>query len=457
MSNANPDKAARAARAAADRAFDQLLERIGEANVQPRLDATRRAVELLGDPQDSASVITIAGTNGKTSTSRMIESLLRAKGLTTGLLTSPHLERVTERILLDGEPVSDAEFARNWSEVSPIIDLVDAELTAAGEAPLTYFEALTVLAFAIFADTPVDVQVLEVGMGGEWDSTNVADADVAVFTPIALDHVQRLGSTVGEIATTKSGIIKHGAIVVSAAQSPDALAALQARAEQEHAVLNLEGEAFAVERSVPAGDGQFVTMRGLGGQYSDVFVPLLGEYQAHNAALAVAAVEALFGGDETVLSDELVAEGLGAATSPGRMQTIADDPRVLVDAAHNPHGAEALATAIRELTDEPVVLVIGVLGDKDALGILDALLPLASEIVVTQSSSDRAIPAAELAETVELRVEDQPVDVIASADEAFAHAVDRAEALHGMVLVTGSITLVADAIAAARTAEWGRP
>ena len=198
-------------RRAADAAYEQLLGRVGEAAPQPRLEPTRRAVELLGDVHQAAPVVHITGTNGKTSTSRMIESLLRATGLRTGLLTSPHLERVTERIMIDGEPIRDEAFARNWDDIRPYLLMVDTELAASGEETLTFFEALTVLAFACFADAPVDVVVLEVGMGGEWDSTNVADGQVAVFTPIALDHTQRLGSTVAEIARTKAGIIKPAA------------------------------------------------------------------------------------------------------------------------------------------------------------------------------------------------------------------------------------------------------
>ena len=168
--------------------YERLLERVGEAAPQPRLDATRRAVELLGDPQRAYPIIHITGTNGKTSTSRMIESILRAHDLRTGMLTSPHLERVNERIVIDGEPISNAGLVSNWNDIAPFLDIADAELTAKGEPTLTFFEALTVLAFAAFADAPVDVVVLEVGMGGEWDSTNVADGVVAVFARRARPH-----------------------------------------------------------------------------------------------------------------------------------------------------------------------------------------------------------------------------------------------------------------------------
>src|SRR5665213_2792706 len=203
--------------------YEELLERVGEGAPRPRLEATRRAAELLGDPQRAYPIIHITGTNGKTSTSRMIESLLRAHGLRTGMLTSPHLERMNERIVIDGEPISNTALVENWNDIRPFLELTDTELDAKGEPRLSFFEALTVLAFAAFADAPVDVVVLEVGMGGEWDSTNVADGQVAVFAPVALDHTARLGNTVAEIARAKSGIIKPSAAVVSAAQAPEAL------------------------------------------------------------------------------------------------------------------------------------------------------------------------------------------------------------------------------------------
>ncbi len=312
----------------ADRVYSELLARIGESAPQPRLEATRRAVELLGDPQNTYPIVHIAGTNGKTSTSRITESILRAYGLRTGLLTSPHLRRVNERIVIDGHPISNRALAANWEDIRPFIDMVDAELIANSEEPLTFFEALTVLAYASFADAPVDVAVIEVGMGGEWDSTNVADGQVAVFTPIALDHTQRLGSTIAEIARTKSGIIKPLANVVSASQTTDALSELERAVELTEATFAVEGTGFELLGSNVAVGGQVISVKGLAGTYTDLFLPMFGDHQGHNAALAIAAVESFLGAGSQALVGDVLAEGLATATSPGRLQIIGTEPTV---------------------------------------------------------------------------------------------------------------------------------
>src|SRR5690606_11606300 len=252
----------------ADAVYESLLERAGERWVQPRKERTARILELLDDPQKTYRVVHITGTNGKTSTARIIESLLRAHGLRTGLFTSPHLERFTERIMIDGEPIADAAIADAWDEIEPFVGIVDAELETTGEAPLTFFELLTVLAFVTASDAPVDVLVLEVGMGGEWDSTNTADGDVAVFAPIAMDHADRLGETVEKIAAVKAGIIKDGAAVVSAEQTPEAEAVLRRVAEEKGATLALEGDAFGLSAQTLAVGGQLISIKGLAGQYS---------------------------------------------------------------------------------------------------------------------------------------------------------------------------------------------
>ncbi len=443
-------------RLAADAAYEQLLARVGEGAPQPRLEPTRRAVELLGDVHRAAPVVHITGTNGKTSTSRMIESLLRATGLRTGLLTSPHLERVTERIMIDGEPISDEAFARNWDDIQPYLLMVDAELTANGEETLTFFEALTVLAFASFADAPVDVVILEVGMGGEWDSTNVADGQVAVFTPIALDHTKRLGDTVAEIARTKAGIIKPAASVVTAIQSIDALDELREAAARDEAHVSIERVDFALESTTVAVGGQLVDIRGRVGRYRDVFLPLYGDHQAQNAAVAVAAVESFLGDGTVALDQDVVAEGLGQVTSPGRLQLVGIEPTVLVDAAHNPHGAAALAAALREYFDfDEFAFVLGVLTDKDAQGIVRELAALATRVDVTQSDSDRAIPADELADIVREDVEPDAVLVHEVAAEAMdAARVWASQGPRRAVVVTGSITLVGEVIELAEAEGW---
>ncbi|MBX3092736.1 MAG: bifunctional folylpolyglutamate synthase/dihydrofolate synthase [Cryobacterium sp.] len=444
--------------AQADRVYAELLARVGESNPRPRLEPTRRAAELLGDPQRSYPIIHVTGTNGKTTTSRIAESILRAHGLRTGLLTSPHLVRMNERIVIDGEPIGNEALVANWDDIQPYLRMVDGELDAAGELPLTFFEALTVLAFACFADAPVDVVVLEVGMGGEWDSTNVADGQVAVFTPIALDHMHRLGSTVAEIATTKAGIIKPLANVVSARQTPDALAAIERAVDLTESTLAVEGDGFALESTTAAVGGQVITVRGLAGRYPDLFLPLFGDHQAVNASVAIAAVESFLGNASQALDQDVLAEGLATATSPGRLQILGIEPTVLIDAAHNPHGAQALAAAIRTyFTFAELTVVLGVLEDKDARGIVDALAPLADRIHVTQSHSDRAIPVAALASIVLDATRGDRTYNFDSLDEAIARAREWADEAPGRgVLVTGSITLIGEAIELATEQGWKR-
>jgi dihydrofolate synthase/folylpolyglutamate synthase len=442
----------------ADRVYQDLLDRVGELGLQPRLAPTRRVVELLGDPQRAYPIVHITGTNGKTSTSRMIESILRAHGLRTGLLTSPHLVRVNERIVIDGEPISNESLVNNWQDIQPYVAMVDAELDAAGEARLTFFEAFTALAFASFADAPVDVAVIEVGMGGEWDSTNVGDGQVAVFTPISLDHTARLGSTISAIARTKSGIIKPAASVVSALQTADALAELERAAELTESTLSVQGTAFSLLSNSVAVGGQVIAVKGLAGTYSDLFLPLFGDHQAQNAAVAIAAVEAFLGGGTQPLAQDVVEEGLATATSPGRLQVIGIEPTVIIDAAHNPHGAEALAKAIGSyFTFDDVTVVLGVLADKDARGIIRALAPIATKFQVTQSSSERAIPAERLeelvAELTESGVSHEFGDLESAIDEARTWA---SAAPRRAVLVTGSITMIGDALVLAEEQGWKR-
>ncbi|ALV45605.1 dihydrofolate synthase [Arthrobacter alpinus] len=434
--------------------YAELLGRAPENKMEPRLAPLFRAMDIMGEPNKAFPIIHITGTNGKTSTARMIECGLLAHDLRTGRYTSPHLTRVTERISIDGAPVSDETFVRIWDEIRPYLDIVDAELIDAGEVRLTYFECLTILAFAIFADEPVDVAVIEVGLGGITDATNVGDGQVAVITPISLDHTELLGDTTGLIAQEKSGIIKEGAFLISAAQPTDAAQVLLEKAQNVNAQFRFEGVEFGVESRTIAVGGQMLDLQGLAGRYPGILLPLHGEHQAQNAAVALAALEAFLGGGEKELNLELVQEGFGAATSPGRLEVMRTSPTIVVDAAHNPAGIAASAAALQEaFSFSKLVVVLGVLAEKDAEEILNTIKESygeeASEIALTQSNSPRAIPAAELAEmAVDLGWAEEDVHISEKLDDAIEWAVERAESnndLAGGVLITGSITLVAEA------------
>ncbi|WP_288783703.1 folylpolyglutamate synthase/dihydrofolate synthase family protein [uncultured Microbacterium sp.] len=441
-------------RARADAVYAALLTRQGEQWVQPRVERTRRVLELLGDPQATYRVVHLTGTNGKTSTARIVESIVRAHGLRTGLFTSPHLERFTERVMIDGEPIDDGLVADAWDEISPFVDLVDAELAAAGDAPLTFFELLTVLAFVAFADAPVDVAVIEVGMGGSWDSTNTADGDVVVFAPIDLDHADRLGNTIAEIATVKSGIIKPGAAAVSAEQNPAALEVLKAAADARTASLAVEGDAFGLTAQSLAVGGQQISVQGLAGTYDELYLPLYGAHQGHNAALAIAAVESLIGGAEQPLATDVVADGLAQVTSPGRLQLVGVAPTVLVDSAHNPHGARALVSALEDSFDfDEWGIVLGAFGDKDIAGIVSTVVPAAAHVFATAPDSDRAADPDALADLVEAAGAHVTVhrDLAEAAEAAreWAAASDRRA-----VVIAGSVVLAGEALQLAAEEDW---
>lgn len=438
----------------ADAVYAALLTRQGERWVQPRVERTRRVLELLDDPQRTYRVVHVTGTNGKTSTSRIIESIVRAHGLRTGLFTSPHLERFTERIMVDGEPADDAAVADAWEEIGPFVDLVDAELAAAGDAPLTYFELLTVLAFVVFADAPVDVAVIEVGMGGAWDSTNTADGDVAVIAPIDIDHADRLGETVREIATVKAGIIKPGAAVVSAVQRPDARAVIDGATRAAGGTLAVEGEAFSLEAQRLAVGGQQLSVRGRAAMYDELYLPLYGAHQGHNAALAIAAVESLIGDGTQPIASEVLTEGLAQVTSPGRLQLLGVAPTVLVDAAHNPHGARSLVAALSESFDfDEWGVVLGILGDKDAAGIVTTLAPAAARVFATAPDSDRAADPDAIADIVEAT--GVPVTVHpALADAADAAREWAASSDRRAVVIAGSVVLAGEALQLAADEDW---
>ena len=434
--------------------YAELLGRAPENKMEPRLAPLFRAMDVLGEPNKAFPIIHITGTNGKTSTARMIEAGLRAHGLSTGRYTSPHLSKVTERISLDGAPVSDETFVRIWDEIRPYLQIVDDELTAEGQPRLTYFECLTILAFAVFADQPVNVAIMEVGLGGITDATNVGDGQVSVVTPISLDHTDLLGDTTEDIANEKAGIIKPGGFLISAAQPVDAAQVLLEKAREVQVPFKFEGVEFGVESRQVAVGGQVVTVQGIAGRYQDLMVPLHGSHQAENAAVAVAALEAFLGGGEKELSAEVLQEAFATVTSPGRLEVLRTAPTIIVDAAHNPEGIRVSAEAIEEaFSFSKIVVVVGVLREKDAEEILrqlkESLGGLAEEFCFTQSNSPRAVPAAELAElAVDLGFGEENIHIAEKLDDALEWAVERAEAnedLAGGVLVTGSITLVADA------------
>ena len=425
-----------------------LLARMPEHQLRPRLEPTARAASLLGDPQKLYRIIHVTGTNGKTSTTRMIERLLREHSLRTGRFTSPHLTKINERIALDGESVSDEVLVEIWNDIEPILGLVDAELAAEGEPRLTYFESLTLLAFAVFADAPIDVLVLEVGMGGEWDSTNVADGDVAVFTPIDLDHIDRLGSTISEIAATKAGIIKPGAVVVSAKQEAPAAAQIAAKTVSTAERLLAYETDFEAFNVVADAKGQRFSIRSLAGEYTDLFMPLYGEHQAENAALAVAAVEAFLGNGERRILDDIVRVAFADVASPGRLQVISRDPLTIVDGAHNPHGAKSLAKAIKSHFNAPKALgVVGVLADKNVDEMLGILSESFDEVIITSSKSERSIPAEELAGFAANYWDESKVHVSTGVRQALQDARELcASGDFEAIVITGSLSVVGETL-----------
>lgn len=436
-----------AARARVREIYREILRRAPEHDFEPTLDRVLRVCDLLGGVQRACPVIHLTGTNGKTSTARMVERLVREVGLRTGRFTSPHLSDVRERIAIDGEPISAVRFVEAWADVESYIAMVDEASLAAGGPRLSFFEVFTVMAFAAFADAPVDVVVLEVGMGGRWDATNVADGVVDIITPISRDHERWLGYTLEEIATEKAGIIAAGATVVSAAQREEVMPVLAAAAAERGARLIVEDRDVAVLAREVAVGGQVVTLQGLGGVYSDIFLPLHGAHQAHNALLALVAVEAFLGG--AALDAGVVEAAFAAVDSPGRLEVVRRSPTILVDAAHNAAGVEALVAALDEaFAFSRLVGIVGILADKDAEAILSGLEPALAEVVVSRSTSVRAMEVADLADVARDVFGEDRVHVAERLDDAIDLAVARAEAYgepRGTgVLATGSITLVAE-------------
>ncbi|MGB9302940.1 MAG: folylpolyglutamate synthase/dihydrofolate synthase family protein [Mycobacterium sp.] len=382
-----------------------LDQRWPETKIEPSLTRISALMDLLGSPQLSYPSIHIAGTNGKTSVARMVDALVTALAQRTGRTTSPHLQSAVERISIDGQPITPAQYVATYLEIEPFVQMIDEQSQAAGGPAMSKFEVLTAMAFAAFADAPVDVAVVEVGLGGRWDATNVINAPVAVITPIGIDHVEYLGDDIAGIAGEKAGIINQApdgspdTVAVIARQAPEAMEVLLAQSVRADAAVAREGSEFAVlDRTVAVG-GQVLQLQGLGGVYSDIYLPLHGEHQAHNAALALAAVEAFFGaGAQRQLDVDAVRAGFAAATSPGRLERMRSTPTVLIDAAHNPAGAAALAhTLAGEFDFRYLVGVLSVMADKDVDGILAALEPAFDSVVVTHNGSPRALDVDSLA------------------------------------------------------------
>jgi dihydrofolate synthase/folylpolyglutamate synthase len=449
-----------------------LRERRVEWELDPTIERIRDLVDLLGSPQRAYPVIHVAGTNGKTSTTRMIDTLLRERGLRTGRITSPELITLRERIAIDGEPISEERFVETYEDIAPYLELIDAK----HGVRLSFFEVLTAMAYAAFADAPVDVAVVEVGMGGAWDATNVADATVAVVMPIGLDHMRYLGDTLEEIAGEKAGIIKEGSIVVLAQQPLPAAEVLLRKAAETKATVAREGIEFGVlHRDLGVG-GQLITLQGLHGVYEEIFLPLFGAHQASNAACALAAVEAFAGGAPTAgepdmdavtrgaapvpyeaaegdaerLDPRLVRAGFAKATSPGRLEVVRTGPTVLIDAAHNPAGMAASAETLTESFGfTRLIGVLAVAADKDVAGMLEQLEPVLAELVVTRNSSPRSLPPEELAELAEGVFGAERVHPAARLDDAIDQAITLAEETGEFrgsgVVITGSVITAGDA------------
>jgi dihydrofolate synthase/folylpolyglutamate synthase len=420
-----------------------LLARWPETRIAPTLERIAALTDILGSPQLTYPTIHVGGTNGKTSTSRMIDSLLFEMGLRTGRFTSPHLESYLERISINGQPINAAELIFSYNDISPYLDLMDSKF----ENPISFFEAITALAFAAFAEHPIDVGVIEVGMGGEWDATNVVQAGVSVITPIGFDHMEYLGNTLTEIAKTKSGILKPGGFGVLAQQEPEAAIELLRKAAEVGIEVAREGVEYSLASRAVAVGGQLISISGLNESFEDIFLPLHGKHQAANAATALVAVEAFFG--DTALDHDAVRAGFAAATSPGRCEVVHRDPTILLDAAHNPHGAKALAETIEsEFTFDEVIGVVASFGDKDVRGILLALEPIMNEIIVTSNSSPRAM---KLSNLEKLAIEIFGKDRV-TAIESLAAAIDQAikDAKRPLsddsvgVLITGSVITVGE-------------
>lgn len=400
------------------------------------LGRMRALLDHMGHPEHGYPVVHVAGTNGKTSTSRLTSLILVAHGLTTGTYTSPHLQVIQERLAVNGRAATPTEFAQAITDVAAFSDVLEAR----GSTPYTYFELITAAAFAFFADHAVNTAVLEVGLGGRLDATNVVDAEVCLVTSIGLDHTAYLGEDVATIAAEKAAIAGPNSILISGPLPDPALEVVAGRARELGIQHRRHGSDFEVEESDLGVGGWLATIRGAEATYQDVFLPLHGRYQLTNLAMAIASAEALVGHR---LDPDAVIEAAGAATAPGRMEPLSRSPLLLVDGAHNADGIEVLVESLRE--EFPTItwhLVFGVMGDKNVELMVDTLAPLLDGVVTTAPSSGRAVEATDLAGRVAPRL---TVPVLVGESVAEALDMARAEAgPRGAVLVTGSLYLVGE-------------
>lgn len=429
--------------------YQQILSRAPEHQIDPTLQRVSDCLDILGDPQKMYRAVHITGTNGKTSTARMIEGLLEELGYRTGRFTSPHLSDVRERICIDGQMISPERFVAAWEDIAPYVEMVDGASRKAGGPQMSFFEVFTVMAYAAFADAPVDIAVVEVGMGGRWDATNVIDAGVSVITPISLEHQKWLGSTIHDIAVEKSGIIKPGGVAVVSRQPEAALEVIEAACRDNDAHLYLAGRDFAVVSRQRAVGGQLLTIQTPAARYEDIYLPLFGEHQAENLAQALVATEAILGG--RALEAAGVEKAIDAVRSPGRLEVVRSSPMIVVDATHNPGGAVTLAAAIRsEFAWNHTVGVCAMMADKDAENIFAELEPVMDKVIITSMNSPRAANPEDLAEIAgevfdpdDVEVYPQLADAIDAAS-AYIDSFNDPQGVNGVV-VFGSVVLAGNA------------
>ncbi len=411
-------------------------DRSGGLRRAPSLDRIEFLVDLLGSPQRDYPIVHVTGTNGKTTTARLTAQLLTAKGLSVGTYTSPHLERVNERIAWASQPIDDAALA----DVLGVIESVEASLPARP----SYFEILTAAAYRYFADVAVEAAVVEVGLGGTFDATNVGDGTVAVITNVSLDHTEYLGPTRAGIAAEKAGIVKPGATLVLGEMDYELREIFLSRGASR---VLIRGEDFDVVDDRPAHGGRMLDLRTPGDGYPELFLAVHGGFQAENAAVALAAAEAFFGAP---LEPDLVAEAFAAFRAPGRLEVVGRSPLVVLDGAHNVAGAHALMDALdEEFVPGPRTLVVGLLREKDPRQMLEALgAGTAERVIVCRPSSPRALEPRHLtAAALDLGVDPDRLEVADSVPEAVLRAL-RVTPEDGQVVVAGSLYLVGEARAA---------